>query len=41
MTAEAKEKMIASIDANGPAETSEFRYESVPQRVATSAWKVW
>ncbi len=33
--------MTASIDANRPAETSEFRYKGVPQRVMTSAWKVW
>ena len=38
MTADAREKMVASINANRPAGTPEFRYKSVPQGTATTVW---
>ncbi len=37
-TAEAKEQMIAAINASRPAGTPEFRYKSVAQGAATSVW---
>ena len=38
MTADAKARMVASINANRPAGAPEFRYKSVAQGTATSVW---